>query len=120
MKKRNYVIVILVLFLIGSWVWFIYVNNKPKTSVDLVEYISINEDLSGLIATNASISEEDFHAYQDFFSGEGPNKVSQYSILEYNDNLLLIQTTPGLDNYQLYIQDMRIVELNEFQSILEK
>lgn len=46
-----------------------------------------------------------------FFPGEGPTKVSQYSILEYNDNLLLFQTTPGLDNYQLYIQDMRIVEL---------
>lgn len=68
MKKTNYVIVILALFLRGSWVWFLYVDNRPKTSADLVEYISINEDLSRLIATNASISEEDFHTYQNLFS----------------------------------------------------
>ncbi|GEM01878.1 hypothetical protein HHA03_14100 [Halolactibacillus halophilus] len=41
-------------------------------------------------------------------------------MLEYEDNFLLIQTNPGLVNKQLYIQDIRSIEANEFKRILEE
>lgn len=120
MKKKDYVIGILVLFLIGSWSWFMYVDQLPKSSVDLVEEIFINEGLSGLVAADAALSEEAFPIYQAYFSGEGPSKVSQYTVLEYNDedHLLMIQTTPGLDNHQIYIRDMGRIDVNAFENIL--
>ncbi|WP_261766439.1 hypothetical protein [Halolactibacillus halophilus] len=40
-----------------------YIDNKPKTSVDLSEQMLISEDLSSLIAPNASISESDVESF---------------------------------------------------------
>lgn len=120
MKKITIVTMIYTLLLLGSWGWFLYVENKPKTSVDLTEQMLISQDLSRLIAPNASVSESDFESFQNYFSGEGPLKISQYTLLEYEDNFLLIQTNPGLINNQLYIQDIRSIETNEFKRILEE
>lgn len=120
MKKITIMTMIYTLLLLGSWGWFLYVDNKPKTSIDLTEQMLISQDLSGLIAPNASISESDFESFRNYFSGEGPLKISQYTLLEYEDNFLLIQTNPGLVNKQLYIQDIRSVDVNEFKHILEE
>lgn len=120
MKKITTMTIIYTLLLLGSWGWFLYANNKPKTSVDLTEQMLISQDLSGLIAPNASISESDFESFQNYFLEEGPLKISQYTMLEYEDNFLLIQTNPGLINNQLYIQDITSVEANEFKYILEE
>lgn len=119
MEKINYVIIIYTLLLIGSWGWFLYGENKPKTSVDLVDHMYINQEISSLITNNASVSEEDFNTFKNYFDGEDLLKVSQYTILKYEDNFLLIETTPGLINNQLYIKNMRSIESNEFKRILE-
>lgn len=120
MKKITTMTMIYTLLLLGSWGWFLYVDNKPKTSVDLTEQMLISQDLSGLIAPNASISESDFESFQTYFSGEGSLEISQYTLLEYEDNVFVIQTNPGLINNQLYIQDIKSVDVNKFKHILEE
>lgn len=116
--KKNYLIITLFIFIIVSWGWFLYVDNKPKTSVDIVEKVLINQDFSGLISTNGSITEESFPTYQSYFSGS-ERRINQFTVLEYdNDNLLIIRTTPGLVDNQIYIQDIIEVERSELESIL--
>lgn len=119
MKKPYYVIVILSILLVGSWSWFIYINQKPKTTVDLVEHILMNESFSNLLDTDAQITEEDFNSYKSYFMEM--TGVQQFSIIEYNDpnQLLFMQTTPGTVDNQIYIQKLKIIQASDFEKLLQ-
>ncbi|MFD2043061.1 hypothetical protein ACFSTA_01925 [Ornithinibacillus salinisoli] len=124
MKKQRYFIILLCVMLLASWGWFFYVNSKPKTSVDIVDSLLKNnskEILAELVGPRTQMKQEDIQKYKSYFSNEGPSTVKQFSFLEYdnNDDVLLIQTTPGLENHQIYIQDIMTIDRQIMELILK-
>ncbi|WP_027964908.1 hypothetical protein [Halalkalibacillus halophilus] len=118
--KSRHLSILLTILLTVSWIWFAYEDNKPKTSVDLVNYISVNEDgeLQDVILNDSSLESTDIENHVNYF--QHSTQVSQFFIVkaDHEDNSLLVETTPGLNSNKLHIKDIKEIDANALQEML--
>ncbi|WP_270181266.1 hypothetical protein [Alkalihalobacillus sp. CinArs1] len=93
------------LYLLLAGVFFYYfVCMSPKNSVELYETISFSEDYEAvqslvLKGYEANFKEEDFISLQKL--GPTMNRVSQVTLLEYENRTFLVMTSPGTEQLKV-------------------
>lgn len=85
---------------------------KPKNSLDLYQSISFADDFKEaqslmLEGYEANFKEEDFEFINS--SNQGANRVSQFTIFEYDEKSYLIMTSPGTQG----IKKLKVLAVKE-------
>lgn len=110
LRKCQVSLVILILALIAVTGYFLTIEHKVKTSVELFETVLIDQSFENLIEDSPEIEKDLFQEHEPFFMSDEIT-VSQYTVIDnQNDELLVIRTTPGLINHQLVIQEVKVID----------
>ncbi|SHG71609.1 hypothetical protein [Ornithinibacillus halophilus] len=123
-KKIKLSLILILLLLLFSWnIWVFYQNSKPKTSADLLQELLNNNKYESLILNEGNRKEEIPNKIRNIKSNhavEAPQKVYQFAIYEYDNQVLLVETTPDLVNHQLYIKNVMYISKSEFEKIFNE
>lgn len=117
-KKLNVFIYLFLLVLIVWKVVDIYQNNKPKTSADLSTELMLGKEES-LVYNDDQQVLEDLKEHVAFFENGGPTRTYQYTVFEHGDEIMLLETTPGLVNNQLQIKRIKMMTKEAFFDLIE-
>ena len=90
MKRRIMLFILLLLFFAAPAINWAVTN--PSNSLDLMQTLRNSDNPESLIIDSKNIDYESIKYIQEKFD---LNKVSQFTLLEFDDKTYAIQTTPG-------------------------
>ncbi|GIN56980.1 hypothetical protein [Lederbergia ruris] len=95
--KRWMSFTILSVLIVGMAIYYIFFFT-PKNSLELYQTISFADDFDEaqnvmLKGYESYFKKEDFDFINDL--GNSPNRISQFTLFEYNQKTYMVMTTPG-------------------------
>jgi len=90
-------------------------QRRVKNSADLVMLVTIDQSFENLIEESPEVGKKMFQTYERFFDNNIEGRyIQQYTVIKNSDGeRLLIRTTPGTVNHQLYIQDVKVLDADK-------
>ncbi|NYF25845.1 hypothetical protein [Sporosarcina sp. JAI121] len=113
MKEKEYKIIIVILLAIIMLVpVYFQIAYKPRNSIELYRAIQFSEDYREAQKLSLKGYEKDFskEIYEKIVnSSTSPNSVNQFTVLRYDGESYIIETTPGRTKLEI----LRVVKLPE-------
>lgn len=96
-----------------------YLDYQPTTSAELVQRMQ-NIDKEDYKDYSMELNENDYEEIEDFLELQGFKNISQVTVLrsDESDDLLILQTAPGLVENRLKIINVKKVPKEEFGKYL--
>jgi hypothetical protein len=88
--------------------WFM---TTPSNSIELMQTLRNSDNPESLYLDSKNIDYESIKFIQEEFS---PNRISQFTLLEFDEKTYLIQTTPGTKKMKIVAIEKLPVEIREY------
>jgi hypothetical protein len=119
MKKFSNVLVIIAALIFMVYTAFdIYKSFQPKTSIDLVRKFC-NIDVQDYDKYAIDLDKDDY-AYIKEFSASSHSNISQYTVIQLNDDVLILKTTPGIVDNRIKVTEVKKISEKDFEKIFNK
>lgn len=113
MKK---ILAIFVALLVVSVPIIYWVITNPSNSLELMQTLRNSENPESLFLNSKNIDYKNIEYIQEEFN---PNKVTQITLLEFDEKTYLIQTTPGTEKMKIIAIEELPLEIREYFMGLE-
>lgn len=112
-KFKRIILIVIVTIVIGYVVIQGYSDAQPKTSIDLVMKLETTE-IESYDDYSLGLTENDYKEIKDFVLKSGIS-ISQFTILERENEVLILETTPGIVDNRIKIKNVRKISKEDFE-----
>ena len=112
---------LLMLIIFSSFlIWFLVQDSKPKTALELVDRMASEETIRDRFSEGAD-TEENVELLSNYRFNNITINVSQYFVMDVgDDNVLIVETTAGLIDNELYIEDLLEIDREILEEFLNQ
>ncbi|TLQ40398.1 hypothetical protein FEZ33_08425 [Ruoffia tabacinasalis] len=112
---------LLMLIIFSSFlIWFLVQDSKPKTALELVDRMASEETIRDRFSEGAD-TEENVELLSNYRFNNITINVSQYFVMDVgDDNVLIVETTAGLIDNELYIEDLLEIDRETLEEFLNQ
>ena len=109
MKRKIFFLFLLLLLLFAPTINWAITN--PSNSLELMQKLRNSDNPESLFVDSKNIDYESINYIQEKF---GPNSISQFTLLEFDDKTYAIQTTPGTKKMEIITIEELPNEIREY------